>query len=132
MAADDDGLSVVVNLRKMLKSWSRIARILGQEDASPRFLGVLFKAVMQAVLLLGSRYVGDYPPHGKVPGKFPAQVHQEYYRKAARVPGGWDLLVPTTRDSNGGRGFRGYGSICPEEAEYGRTVHCDAANYVPL
>ena len=22
--------------------------------------------------------------------------------------------------------------VCPEEAEYGRKVHCDAANYRPL
>ena len=51
-AADEDWMAVVGNLQKARKSWTRLTRILGRQGASPRVLGVFFKAVVQTVLLL--------------------------------------------------------------------------------
>ena len=48
--------------------------------------------------------VGDDPPHGKGPGKFPSQGRQADYGEAAKATGGWGLGVTTTGDSNGGGG----------------------------
>ena len=76
--------------------------------------------------------VGDYPPHGQVPGYFSEQIRQADYRETAKATGGWELGVPTAGYIYGGGGFLGDGRICPEEAEYSRTVHCDAADFGPL
>ena len=51
---DDDWTDVVGNLRKSRKSWEYLARILGQEGANPRVLGMFFRAVVQAMVLFGS------------------------------------------------------------------------------
>ena len=48
------GQEVVWNLRKAQKSRERMEEILGREVASPRVLGMFFKAVVQEVLLFGS------------------------------------------------------------------------------
>ena len=53
-AADDDWPAVVWNLRKEQKSSECMTRVMGQEGASPWVLGIIFKAMMQAVLLFGS------------------------------------------------------------------------------
>ena len=50
-ATDNDWMAVVGNLWKAQKIWARMERMLGQEGARPRFSGMFFKAVMQAVLL---------------------------------------------------------------------------------
>ena len=46
-------------------------------------------------------YVADDSPHGKGPGKFPAQGRQEYYGEAAEATGVWEMGVPTAGDSDG-------------------------------
>ena len=52
MMADEGWPEVAGNLRKSLKSWTQMTRILGREGAEPR-ISVFFKAAVQAVLILG-------------------------------------------------------------------------------
>ena len=51
---------------------------------------------------------------------------------SSKVTGGCDLGVPTAGDSNIGGGFIGDSSKCPEETEYGCTVHRNVADSRPL
>ena len=53
-AGEDDWLAVAGNLRNARKSWARMTRILGWEGQDLKILGLLFKAVIQEVLLFGS------------------------------------------------------------------------------
>ena len=48
------------------------------------------------------RDVGGDSTHGKVPGGVSAQILQEYYGETSKATYGWDLGVPTSRDSDGG------------------------------
>ena len=50
---DNDWPTEAGNLKKAQKSWERLTRILGQDGDNPRVSGVFFKAVKQAVLILG-------------------------------------------------------------------------------
>ena len=54
MASDDDWTEVVGNLQKERKIWARLSRILGREGYNTRVLVVLFKAVVQTVMLFGA------------------------------------------------------------------------------
>ena len=54
MAGDDNLTEVSGNLRKSRKIWMRMTRILSQEGADPKISGLLFKAVVQEVLILGA------------------------------------------------------------------------------
>ena len=54
MAADDDWSAVLGNLRKVRKSWERLASIMRWEGANPRLSGMFFKAVLQAVMIFRS------------------------------------------------------------------------------
>ena len=51
MLVDKDWTLVVDNLRKSQKSWSRMTRILVREGAKPWVSGMLYKAVVRAVIL---------------------------------------------------------------------------------
>ena len=53
-AGDEDWPMVAVNLVKERKSWGRLSRILSREGADNRVSGNFFKAVVQAILLLGA------------------------------------------------------------------------------
>ena len=54
LTAGDDGLIAVLgNLVKARKSWGRLSWVLGREGADPKVSGNFYKAVSQAVLLLG-------------------------------------------------------------------------------
>ena len=50
----DDWPVMVGNLQKARKSWSQYSRILGREGTNPRVLRVLFKTVVQAVIIFQS------------------------------------------------------------------------------
>ena len=54
MAGDDECPAVMINLKKVRKSWAQLTRILGREGANLRVSGMFFKAVVQVVLLFGS------------------------------------------------------------------------------
>ena len=76
-AADDDWPEVVGNLRKVRKSWSQMARILGQEGASPRVSGMFFKAVVQVVLLFKLETWVLTPRMGRALGSFQHRVARQ-------------------------------------------------------
>ena len=52
-ASDENWTSVVGNIWKARKIWSQLTSILGRYGAIPRVSGMLFKALVQAVLLFG-------------------------------------------------------------------------------
>ena len=52
-AGDENWPEVTVKLQKARKSWGRMLRIFIREGADPKVSGLFFKAVVQAVLLLG-------------------------------------------------------------------------------
>ena len=64
-AADENWPEVVENLMKARKSWARMARIMGREGSKPRVLGMLFKVVVQSVLLFGSEMWVPNPRMGR-------------------------------------------------------------------
>lgn len=51
---DNDARAVRHNLRKAMRSWARLSRVLRAENASPRVNGLFYKATIQAILLFGS------------------------------------------------------------------------------
>ena len=53
-AEDEDWLEVEGNFRKARKSWVQMTRILIWEGVYLKVLGLLFKVVVQAVLLFGA------------------------------------------------------------------------------
>ena len=59
---------MVGNLRKLRKSWAWLLRILVQEGYNPQLLGVLFKAVLQEVLIFGSEMWVMTPRMGRALG----------------------------------------------------------------
>ena len=54
MAGDNDWMEVADNLINDRKSWVRMMSILRWEGADPKVLRLFFKAVVQAVLILGA------------------------------------------------------------------------------
>ena len=70
-AENDDWLAVVGNLVNAWKSWGQLYWVLGQEGAYPKVSGNFYKAVDQAVLLIGSETW------------LLIQVHEEACREAA-------------------------------------------------
>ena len=51
LALNDDWPVVAGNLMKARNIWARLSRILGREWSNPQVTGMLFKAVVQVVLL---------------------------------------------------------------------------------
>ena len=85
--ADDYCPEVVGTLRKAQKSCERMASILGWEGTFPRVLGVLFKAVVQAVLLFGSETWVLTPRMGRALRSF---HHRVTRRITVRPPNQWE------------------------------------------
>ena len=85
--ADDYCPEVVGTLRKAQKSCERMASILGWEGTFPRVLGVLFKAVVQAVLLFGSETWVLTPRMGRALRSF---HHRVTRRITGRPPNQWE------------------------------------------
>ena len=54
MVGNKDCLAMMINLKKLRKSWSQLTRILGREGVNLRVSMIFFKVVVQVVLLLGS------------------------------------------------------------------------------
>ena len=54
MVGDYNCLAAMINLKKARNSGSQLTRILGREGANLRVSNMLFKAVVQAVLLFRS------------------------------------------------------------------------------
>ena len=56
LAQDDDNTQVIrVQLRKARGTWARVGQVLQAENVPPRVAVKFYKAVVQAVLLYGSK-----------------------------------------------------------------------------
>ena len=53
---DSEGPAVHRNIRKTRKVWRRLGNLLVQEGADSRVSALLYRAVIQAVLMFGSEY----------------------------------------------------------------------------
>ena len=91
-APNDDFLAVLGNLQKDWKSWACMSIIMGREGASTRVSGILFNAVVQAVLLIGDKIWVIIPHIGRSLGGFQQRVvHQIMGGKPWQLLGGiWD------------------------------------------
>ena len=67
---------MIRNLRKARKSWDRLSRILGREGSSPRVSGMLFKEVVQAVIIFGAEAWVMTPHIGRYLGGLQHRVAQ--------------------------------------------------------
>ena len=74
LAADNNWLAVVKNLSWARTIWRRMLRILRREGAAMWLSGLFFKAVVQAVLLLGLETLVVTTLTGKALGGFQTQV----------------------------------------------------------
>ena len=80
-----------------------MARILGREGASLRVSGMFQGGGAGGnPIRVGGVVYG--PPHGQGPGEFSAQICQVDYGETSEATSGWDLVVPTAGDSDGGDG----------------------------
>ena len=82
---DEDLPEVIRNLRKARKSWDRLSRILGREGSSPRVSGMLFKEVVQAVIVFGAEAWVMTPHIGRYLGGVTTQGSSTNHWEAAPV-----------------------------------------------
>ena len=68
-------------IKKARKSWARLTRILGQEGAEPRISRVLFKVVVQLVLIFESEMWVLTPCREQALGSFQHKVTQRMTRR---------------------------------------------------
>ena len=83
LAADNDWPEVVRNLSRARAVCKRTTRILSMEGAAPQMYGLFLKAMVQAVLLLGSETYVVTPHMGKSLGGFQDHVKR---RLTGRLP----------------------------------------------
>ena len=109
-----------------------MTRILRQEGADPRVSGMLFKAVVQEVLLSGlETWVMKIHMEWAL-GSFQRRFARQINRRQPRRQVGGGMVVSTSDISYGGGGIRRDQGLHPKEAEYFHTIYCDATNSVPL
>ena len=65
---------------------------------------------------------------GEGPGQFPVQGRESDHWETAMAKEGRDMDIPANGRNNEGYGNGGNTDLNSPEAEYGRTIHCDAAN----
>ena len=80
----NDWPAVAGNLRKARKIWMQMVRILIREGADPKVLGLLFKAVVQAVLLFGLEMWVLTPRMERSLSRFQHRVAQRLTRRHPR------------------------------------------------
>ena len=69
---------------------------------------------------------------GEGPGQFPFQGREEDHRETAAEKEGREMDIPAVGGNNEGEGNGGDKELNSVEAEYGRAIHCDAADYGPM
>ena len=52
---DDDGPTILANLRKARKCWARISKVLRAENSSPRVSGLFYRATVRRFCFLVAR-----------------------------------------------------------------------------
>ena len=89
----DDCLAVVWNLMKARMNWARFLIFLGWEENNPRLLGMLFKEVVQVVLLFGLETWAMNPHMERSLGGF---QHRAARHITVRQPEGFWMGVGST------------------------------------
>ena len=80
-------------------------------------------------------WVGDMGvnvAYGEGPGQFPVQGSEKCHGETAAAKEGQELDLPTVDGSNEGDINGGDKDINSPEAEYGRAIHCNAADSGPV
>ena len=70
LAADDDWIMVIRNLKKARAVWRRMTRVLNREGERPRCPDFL-QSLCPVGVALWCRDVDGYPSYGTGPGRFP-------------------------------------------------------------
>ena len=81
------------------------------------------------------RNMGSNKEDRKGPGQLSVQVRAEAHGKSAAAQEGQDgrdLVLPFFGRGNEGGRYRPDTDVNPSEAEYGRAIYCDAADYGPV
>ena len=104
-ASDDDWPAVVGNLRKARKSWTCLSRFLLREEVNLSLSGMFFKAVVQALLLLGEEMWVMTPHVGWALGGVPTQGSTTDHGEAAPEVSGRELVISTSVIVNAGSGI---------------------------
>ena len=94
--------------------------------------GILSNAVVKDVLLFGVETWVMTPHIGRALGGFQHRVTRHITRKAAPEAIGWELGLPSIGYGNVVIRVLIYEELCTEETEYGRIVHHNETDYVPL
>ena len=69
---------------------------------------------------------------GEDPGKFPVQGRDEDHGETTAAKEGQELVIPAVDGNNEGDQNGGDKDLNDPEAEYCRTIHCNAADYGPM
>ena len=101
MAGDDNCPAVMVKLKKARKSWAQLTRILGQEGSNLRVSGMLFKVVVQVVLLFGSEMWVMTPCMERALDSFQHRVAQPITGRQSRRQEAGGLGLSTNGNSYG-------------------------------
>ena len=76
LVVDNNCQAVVINLWHARQKWARLTRVLIREGADARTLGHIYLAVVQLVMIYGSKTWVTNPPSGRVLGGFHHRVAQ--------------------------------------------------------
>ena len=88
----DNWRAVVGNLMTARKSWARLMRIMGREGSSPRVSGMLFKVVVQTVLIFRLETWVLTPRIGQALGRSQHRVTRWIIGRQPNIleEGGWE------------------------------------------
>ena len=128
LATDNYWPSVLRNLDRAKKVWSRMSRILSMEGAALRALGLFFKAVIQVVLLFGAYTWVVTPPMGKALGGVQTQVARRVTGQLFAEDNGWEVKIHLGVGGKGGGRVLDNGGIYQSAPEHGCTVNCYTIN----
>ena len=106
-AGDDDWPAVTGNLVKARKIWGRLSRTLRREGADNRVSGNFFKAVVQAVLLLGAETWVLTPKRERVMESFMHGAARRITGKQPRRGGNGKWTYPFLKEAMREAGFEG-------------------------
>ena len=103
-----------------------------QEGSRPEVVaGVLHRSNSGGLALWGGD-VGINDADGESPGQYPVQGREEDHGETTVVKEGQEMNIPAAvRDNEGGKNG-GDTDFNSSEAEYGRAIYCDAANFGPM
>ena len=98
----------------------------------PKGIGDILQGICAGDVAFWVRDVDPDPPYGAGPEQISAQGCAIDHRETSEAAEGGFLVISSAGGSNGGSGLRRYQGLRHEEAEYSRTIYCDANSSGPL